>query len=73
MPLRVPGFSAPSPNIKISERSIGICLPRYVTGEEPMVLRTVGVRATGEKTAREPDRSLTVWPVREMEEKEEEG
>ena len=32
-----------------------------------MVLRTVGVRATGEKTAREPDRSLTVWPVREME------
>jgi hypothetical protein len=38
-----------------------------------MVLRTVGVRATGEKTAREPDRSLTVWTVREMEGKGEEG
>ncbi len=41
-------------------------VPRYVTGEEPMVLRTVGVRATGEKTARDPDRSLTVWLVREV-------
>jgi hypothetical protein len=33
---------------------------RYVTGDAPRVFCTVGVRATGEKTARDPDRSFTV-------------